>query len=87
MSKSAASRHGFRMRDFSLRRLLGGIPSSTFLAEYWQKRPLLVRQALPGFGDWLDRHLSEPKAHVFFDPPTRPLSPAAFARRVALPGD
>jgi len=55
MSKRAASRQGFCMRDFSLRRLLGGIPPSTFLAEYWQKRPLLVRQALPGFGDWLDR--------------------------------
>jgi len=55
MSKRAAARQGFCMRDFSLRRLLGGIPASTFLAEYWQKRPLLVRQALPGFGDWLDR--------------------------------
>ncbi len=55
MSKRAASRHGFRMRDFSLKRLLGGLAPATFLAEHWQKKPLLVRQALPGFGDWLDR--------------------------------
>lgn len=30
--------------------LLGGMTPQTFLREYWQKRPLLVRQALPGFG-------------------------------------
>jgi 50S ribosomal protein L16 3-hydroxylase len=29
--------------------LLGGITPHQFLAEYWQKKPLLVRQALPGF--------------------------------------
>ncbi len=29
--------------------LLGGLTPEQFLAEYWQKRPLLVRQALPGF--------------------------------------
>ncbi len=50
----------FAMSDFSLEQLLGGISPETFLAEYWQKKPLLVRQALPGFGDWLDREsLSE----------------------------
>ncbi len=50
----------FSMADFSLRCLLGGITPEVFLAEYWQKKPLLVRQALPGFGDWLDRgRLSE----------------------------
>lgn len=43
------------MRAFSLERLLGGITPEAFLAEYWQKKPLLVRQALPGFGAWLDR--------------------------------
>lgn len=29
--------------------LLGGMSPAHFLAEYWQKKPLLVRQALPGF--------------------------------------
>jgi len=43
------------MDDFSLEGLLGGITPAAFLAEYWQAKPLLVRQALPGFGDWLDR--------------------------------
>ncbi len=52
------------MSDFSLEQLLGGISPETFLAEYWQKKPLLVRQALPGFGDWLDcESLSELARH------------------------
>ncbi len=29
--------------------LLGGLSVETFLSEYWQKKPLLVRQAVPGF--------------------------------------
>ncbi len=29
--------------------LLGGLTSRQFLAEYWQKQPLLVRQAIPNF--------------------------------------
>jgi 50S ribosomal protein L16 3-hydroxylase len=29
--------------------LLGGLSPARFLSEHWQKRPLLVRQALPGF--------------------------------------
>jgi len=40
-------------------RLLGGLSPRTFLHRHWQKRPLLVRGALPGFagiegigGDW-----------------------------------
>ena len=45
----------FSMSAFSLERLLGGISPEVFLTEYWQKKPLLVRQALPGFGGWLDR--------------------------------
>jgi 50S ribosomal protein L16 3-hydroxylase len=32
-----------------LRRLLGGLSPEQFLARHWQKKPLLVRQALPGF--------------------------------------
>jgi len=43
------------MARFSLERLLGGLTPEAFLAEYWQKKPLLVRQALPGFGAWLNR--------------------------------
>ena len=30
--------------------LLGGLPPRRFLAQHWQKKPLLVRAALPGFG-------------------------------------
>nr|WP_315486554.1 cupin domain-containing protein [uncultured Undibacterium sp.] len=29
--------------------LLGGISPEEFFAEYWQKKPLLIRQAIPGF--------------------------------------
>ena len=29
--------------------LLGGLSPAAFLRAYWQKRPLLVRQAIPGF--------------------------------------
>ena len=30
-------------------RLLGGLTPASFLSEYWQKKPMLVRQAVPGF--------------------------------------
>ena len=33
--------------------------------------------------DFLGRQLSEPKPQVFFDPPVRPLGPAAFSRALA----
>jgi 50S ribosomal protein L16 3-hydroxylase len=36
-------------------KLLGGLAPRTFLHRYWQKRPLLVRGALPGFSGVLDR--------------------------------
>ncbi|MBP8098556.1 MAG: cupin domain-containing protein, partial [Arenimonas sp.] len=26
-----------------------GIPVAAFLRDYWQKKPLLIRQALPGY--------------------------------------
>ncbi|HMW78615.1 MAG TPA: cupin domain-containing protein [Rhodocyclaceae bacterium] len=55
MGKHSPVGSGFSMADFSLDRLLGGLSPERFLSEYWQKKPLLVRQALPGFGDWLDR--------------------------------
>jgi 50S ribosomal protein L16 3-hydroxylase len=35
--------------------LLGGLTADQFLAEYWQKKPLLVRGALPGFTGLLSR--------------------------------
>lgn len=35
--------------------LLGGLSPAVFLRDYWQKRPLLIRQALPGFTGFLDR--------------------------------
>ena len=35
--------------------LLGGLSPKAFLREHWQKRPLLVRQAMPGFTGLLDR--------------------------------
>lgn len=33
----------------TLETLLGGLSVREFLAEYWQKKPLLIRQAVPGF--------------------------------------
>jgi len=32
---------------------LGGLTASQFIRDYWQKKPLLVRGAFPGFGDML----------------------------------
>lgn len=55
MSKASDITPSFSMDAFFLSRLLGGMSPAKFLAEYWQRKPLLVRQALPGFGDWLGR--------------------------------
>ena len=35
--------------------LLGGLSPDVFMTEYWQKKPLLVRQAIPNFKPLLDR--------------------------------
>ncbi|MEN9373173.1 MAG: hypothetical protein RIR79_725 [Pseudomonadota bacterium] len=35
--------------------LLGGISPKTFMQRYWHKKPLLIRQAIPGFQPLLDR--------------------------------
>jgi 50S ribosomal protein L16 3-hydroxylase len=35
--------------------LLGGYSASTFLSRFWQKRPLLIRGAIPGFSGLLDQ--------------------------------
>lgn len=34
--------------------LLGGLTPEAFLSEYWQKKPLLIRQAVPNFSGLLD---------------------------------
>lgn len=34
-------------------KLLGGMTASQFLREHWQKKPLLIRQAIPGFSGLL----------------------------------
>ncbi|HSI25360.1 MAG TPA: cupin domain-containing protein, partial [Methylotenera sp.] len=34
--------------------LLGGITATRFLAEYWQKKPLLIKQAIPDFNGLLN---------------------------------
>jgi len=34
---------------------LGGLTPKAFLRDYWQKRPLLVRQAVPGFAGLMDK--------------------------------
>ena len=36
------------------KQLLGGLSASTFLRRHWQKQPLLVRAAIPGFDGLLD---------------------------------
>jgi 50S ribosomal protein L16 3-hydroxylase len=41
-------------RDIPLA-MLGGLTAGQFLDEYWQKKPLLVRKALPGFTALLSR--------------------------------
>ena len=38
------------------RQLLGGLTPSAFLRRHWQKQPLLVRGAMPGFDGLLDFH-------------------------------
>lgn len=38
-----------------LKTLLGGLSPRRFLEEYWQKKPLLVRGAIPGYRGLLDR--------------------------------
>jgi 50S ribosomal protein L16 3-hydroxylase len=35
--------------------LLGGISPETFMRKYWEKKPLLIRGAIPGFKPLLDR--------------------------------
>ena len=34
--------------------LLGGLTVNEFLRDYWQKKPLLIRQAIPRFNGLID---------------------------------
>lgn len=48
---------------------LGGLTAEQFLQEYWQKKPLLVRNAFPGFSGLIDKEdlfdlASDPEAEV-----------------------
>jgi 50S ribosomal protein L16 3-hydroxylase len=43
------------MADIAIRELLGGLSAAAFLRKYWQKKPLLVRQAVGGFRGLLSR--------------------------------
>ena len=43
------------MADVAIKELLGGLSASEFLRKYWQKNPLLVRQAVGGFQGLLSR--------------------------------
>ncbi len=42
------------MTNERLKMLLGGMETEQFLAEYWQKKPLVVRDAFPGAEDFCD---------------------------------
>lgn len=42
--------------SYPIKTLLGGLSPERFLAEYWQKKPLLVRQAIPGFQGLLGKN-------------------------------
>ncbi len=55
-SDSLPSAHSLAMAPAEAS-VLGGMSPATFLRDYWQKRPLLIRQAIPNF-----RGLFEPNA-------------------------
>lgn len=48
-------RYNRPMTDAAINELLGGLSVATFLRKHWQKRPLLVRQAMGGFRGFLSR--------------------------------
>src|SRR5271165_7133431 len=45
----AAAQRPERLQPIHALTRLGHLPVPQFLARYWQRRPLLIRQALPGF--------------------------------------
>src|ERR1700682_4621111 len=48
-------RYNRPMTDGAIKELPGGLSAAAFLRKYWQKRPLLVRQAVAGFRGFLSR--------------------------------
>ena len=48
-------RYNRPMTDGAINELLGGLSAAAFLRKHWQKRPLLVRQAVAGFQRLLSR--------------------------------
>src|SRR6202171_2072013 len=48
-------RYNRAMADVAINGLLGGLSAAIFLRKYWQKKPLLVRQAVGGFQGLLSR--------------------------------
>lgn len=52
-SRTSLKQAEMALANLSTEQLLGGLTPQDFLRDYWQKRPLLVRQALPGFGNQL----------------------------------
>jgi 50S ribosomal protein L16 3-hydroxylase len=52
-SRTSIKQAGLALASVPPEQLLGGLTPEVFLRDYWQKRPLLVRQALPGFGEQL----------------------------------
>src|SRR5687768_4603462 len=47
MRPACSPRKGLVFMDYP--RVLGGMPAQQFLQEYWQKKPLLIRQAYAAF--------------------------------------
>lgn len=47
--------HGHYNTAMDKKTLLGGLTPAQFLREYWHKKPLLIRQAIPGFKAFLSR--------------------------------
>src|SRR5690606_1033257 len=45
----SAFSHEADAMSFSVPTLPGGMSADEFLRDYWQKKPLLIRQAFPGF--------------------------------------
>jgi len=45
-----------------------------------------IRWSDADMDDFIGRYLTEPKAHVYFDPPERPVNPATFQRRIQAKG-
>src|SRR5438105_1881724 len=52
---AVAGRYNRTMADVAINGLLGGLSASVFLRKHWQKKPLLLRQAVGGFQGLLSR--------------------------------